>query len=396
MLLAALALTMTSLPDPDIPAILKSVDAKRMRAHVEKLASFHTRNTLSATLNEAAAWLRDEYRAIPGVQCELFRYIAPKGRRVPEDKEVVQVVAWMNGEGCNAKSLAELKGQRVVLIGGHMDSLNLQVDAATGRAPGANDDGSGTIASLECARAMSGVQWKQTIVFVGFSGEEQGLLGSRALAQFAKANGWLLEAVLSNDMVGNSGNDGGQKDDKRVRVFSDDAETHRSRDLARYVEWCVRKHIKGFGVKLVFRADRFGRGGDHTPFAAEGFSAVRFVEVHEEYTRQHSPKDLPEFMDWNYLANCTKANLAVLYELAMAGASPADVRIVRDQAHDTALTWKASPATEYVVYWRETTSPVWQGATHVGTVAKTSLKKINKDDHLFAVGAVGGIPVGAD
>lgn len=396
MLLVACALTMTTLTSLSIPDLLQQVDAKRLRSSVEKLASFQTRNTLSATLNDAAKWLQGEYQRIPGVQATLFEYVLPKSRRVPEDKKVVEVVAWLNGSGSKAKSLEELRGQRIILIGGHMDSLNLQVDAATGRAPGANDDASGTAAALECARVMAGGNWSQTVVFVGFSGEEQGLNGSRALAKFAKANGWLLEAVLSNDMVGNSGNNAGQTDKKHLRVFSDEVEINNSRELARFIELSVRRHLKGFGVKLVFRADRFGRGGDHTPFSQEGFSAVRFIEVHEEYTRQHTPDDLPKFMDWAYLANSTRVNLAVLCELANAGEAPTDVKIVRDQSHDGSLTWKGVAGTKYVVYWRSTTSPIWEGTVAVGEANKATVPKVNKDDHVFAVGAVGGVPVSAN
>lgn len=389
-LLAAIPMSMSL----DNSQLLAAVDADRLRKAVERLASFNTRNTLSPTLNEAAAWLRDQYSGIPGVKSELFTYTIPAGRRVPQDRQVVQVVAWIDGEGRSASKLEDVSG-RVILIGGHLDSLNLQVAAETGRAPGANDDASGTVAALEVARAMSGHKWRQTVVFVGFTGEEQGLHGSRALAKFAKARGWQLEAVLSNDTVGSSSNKSGQKDDKQVRVFSDLAEAHNSRELARFIEFVVRQSMKDFRVKLVLRADRFGRGGDHTPFAQEGFSAVRFIEVHEEYTRQHTPDDLPEFMDWPYLAQVTRANLAAIAELANAGPAPTDVRIVRDQSHDTTISWKGEAETEYVVYWRDTASPVWQGWMRADTAGRIIVPKVNKDDHIFAVGAKGGIPVEA-
>jgi Zn-dependent M28 family amino/carboxypeptidase len=268
------------------------------------------------------------------------------------------------------------------------------VDAATGRAPGANDDASGTALALEIARVMSSRKWTHTLVFVGWSGEEQGLHGSRALAKKAKAEGWKVEAVLSNDTVGSSSNKAGQKDDKRVRVFSDDAETHVSRELARFIEFTVRTEMRDFGVKLVFRRDRFGRGGDHTPFNEEGFNAVRFIEVHEEYTRQHTPDDLPEFMDWAYLANVTRANLAAMGALATAGDPPTNVRIDMRQGLDTTVTWEGV-GPNWVVYWRETTSPTWQGSYKVTGATRFTLQGINKDDHVFAVGAEGGIPVTA-
>ncbi|MBA3727328.1 MAG: M20/M25/M40 family metallo-hydrolase [Armatimonadetes bacterium] len=365
----------------NILTVLDKIDPERLQATVEKLASFHTRNTFSPTLNDAADWLAGEYRKIPGVQVELMTYTPPKGRRIPEEKEVVQVVATLTGED-----------DRALIVGGHIDSLNLQ-GGIDGRAPGANDDASGTALALEVARAMAGRKWKHTLKFVGWTGEEQGLHGSRAMAKKARAEGWKIDAVLSNDTVGSSSNRNGQKDDKRVRVFSEASDSHRSRELARFIAWLVREDK--FGVKLVFRKDRFGRGGDHSPFNDEGFSAVRFVEVHEEYTRQHTEDDLPEHMDFSFLANVAGVNLRVLSALANAGAPPSDVEIDRRQGHDTTIKWVAVLGTEYMVYWRETTSPTWQSSRKVGAVSQTTIEKVNKDDHVFAVGAVGGIPVEA-
>lgn len=365
---------------PSISQLVSQVSPERLRATVEKLASYNTRNTLSPTLNEAAEWLAGEYRKIPGIQAEVMSYTLPKGRRVPEDKTVVQVVATLPGETDHR-----------ILIGGHMDSLNLQVDPVTGRAPGANDDSSGVAVALELARILAPYKWRQTLVFVGFSGEEQGLNGSRALAKRAKEEGWKLDAVLNNDTVGSSSNKAGQKDTGHVRVFSDEND----RELARFIEHTVRANVKGFGIKLVLRKDRFGRGGDHTPFSEEGFPAVRFIEVHEEYTRQHTPDDLPEHMDWKYLANVAKADLASMATLAQADEPPTSVHVKLDQSHDTTLTWKGKPGVKYVVYWRDTASAAWQGAIPVGAVETFTIKKINKDDHYFAVGAENGIPVPA-
>ncbi|RMG22090.1 MAG: hypothetical protein D6724_11055 [Armatimonadetes bacterium] len=217
--------------------------------------------------------------------------------------------------------------------------------------------------------------------------------------------------MLNNDTVGSSSNKNGQSDPTRVRVFSEESEEHQSRELARFIEWITREKVPHsgvrlgpmdtretsdwFGIKLVFRRDRFGRGGDHTPFANAGFAAVRFIEVYEEYTRQHTEEDLPEHMDFEYLANVTRMNLVAMAALANAGPQPRNVRIDRRQGHDTHLTWEGDEGVPYVVYWRETTSPVWQGAFEVGAVSEYTVKKINKDDYLFAVGAVGGIPVPA-
>lgn len=366
------------------------IDANRMRKDVEHLASFPTRNTNTPQLEVAAEWMLERYKEIKGVEAELWKYKVAAGRRVVADKDVVEVVANLKGTS-----------DRRILIGGHMDTINMSQGSnpMTSIAPGANDDGSGTILALEVARAMADVPRKQTCMFAAFTGEEQGLLGSRALAQRAKAEGWKLDAVLSNDMVGNSSNNYGQKDDKRVRVFSDEPSaenaTANSRELARFVEWITRGRVKGFGVKLVFRADRFGRGGDHTPFHQAGFPAVRIVEVHEEYSRQHTENDLAKFMDWKYLANCARINLLAYASLANADEPPTSVRVGRDQGHDTTLTWKAKPGVCYAVYWRETTSPIYQECHHAGEVDSVTIKKVNKDDHVFAVGAEGGCPIEA-
>jgi hypothetical protein len=363
---------------------LPDVDQSRLRATVEKLSSYNTRNTNTPELLHAANWLADEFRKIPGMQVELMPYTVEAGRRILATKEVVQVVATLPG-----------RTDRRIIIGGHLDSYVVEGDPMTANAPGANDDASGVALTLEIARLMAGKQWENTLVFVGFTGEEQGLLGSTALAKRATAEGWTIDAVLSNDTVGSSGNKNKQSNKKQVRVFSDESPDHESRELARYVEWVGRQKMKGFGAKLVLRADRFGRGGDHTPFARENFNAVRFIEVHEEYTRQHTTDDLIEHMDFGYLENVARLNLAVATELASAAPQPTDVRIDRAQGHDTHLTWTALPGVRYVVFWRDTGSPAWQKAHEVGAVGEAVIQKVNKDDHFFAVGAVGGLPVAA-
>ncbi len=393
-MLALLAMT-AILQSPDM--LLHQIDPARMRATVEKLASWHDRNTNNPTLTEAAEWIAGEYRKIPGMQVEIMHYPAVKGQRIKQDKDVVQVVATLPGAT-----------ERRVVIGGHFDTINMTAGPEgqwTLPSPGANDDGSGTALALELARVMAQGKWNQTMIFVAFSGEEQGLLGSTALAKRAKAENWKIEAVLSNDMIGTSRINNGQGDPHHVRLFSEEvppgARTadgqpvlrHNSRELARFIEWTTRDKVKGFNVKLVFRADRFGRGGDHTPFNREGFTAVRFVDPYEEYTHQHTEKDLPQYMDWNQLANSARMNLLAAMSLANATEGPTDVRIDRAQGHDTTVTWKGS-APEYVLYWRETSSPVWQ---HIRAVKGSSatVDKVSKDDFIFAVGAVGGVPVDA-
>lgn len=371
--------------------LLNQVEPARLRATVEALVQLPNRNTNNATLDRAADILEAEYRKIPGLKVERMRYTAKQGPRVPVEKTVVQIVATLPGED-----------ERRILIGGHFDTINMTDRTLDAITHGADDDASGTALALECARILSQRKWKHTLVFVAFSGEEQGLLGSGALAQRAKDEGWKIDAVLSNDIVGCSKNANGQSDPRHIRLFSEDpallltdSPRHNSRELARFIEWNSRKTIAGFGPKLVFRKDRFQRGGDHTPFNNLGFTAVRFTEPFEEFTRQHNEKDLPEFLDYPFLANVTRLNLHTAATLANAGDAPTNVRMDPKQAHDTKLTWTAKPGVRYVVYYRDSASPVWQTATEVGEVNAATIVKVNKDETIFAVGAVGGIPIEA-
>ena len=377
MILAAtiLAVGMTA------PDLVDEISSERLVATVEKLASFHTRNTNSDGLTEACEWAADELRKLPRMQVELMTYRAT-GRRMVEEKDVVQVVAVLPG-----------RTDRRILVGGHIDSLDRQVDPVTGRAPGADDDASGVAVAMELARVFSQREWECTLVFVCFSGEEQGLLGSAALAARAKQEEWKLEAVFNNDIVGASSNIAGYSNTKEIRVFSAESTDHQSRELARFTEWTVRHALDDFGVKLVFRLDRFGRGGDHSSFNRQGFNGIRFCEVHEEFSRQHSSEDKPEFIDPNYLRNVARANFVAMAALADAKPAPARVRVNRRQGHDTRLQWQGEEGVEYVVYWRDSASPVWQGTFDAGAANEYTVMGINKDDHTFAVGAVGGLPV---
>lgn len=378
-MLAALVMTLAPLP---------KIDPAALRATIDKLSSWHNRHTASDGLQEAAAWIAGEYGKIPGAKVETFRYEIKKGPRVPADRTTVEVI-------CRLEPNAPDPQPGLVIMGGHLDSINMSGPADVGlRAPGANDDGSGTAATLEVAKAMAGRTRRHPMLFVAFSGEEQGLNGSTALAARAKAEGWPIDAVLSNDMIGNSRNGTGAHDDRHLRVFSEAVEAHQGRELARWIEWLQRTEGKGSVVKLVFRKDRFGRGGDHTPFNNEGFTAVRLTEMVEDYTHQHTPEDLPEHVDFPYLARNAEVNLLAVDRLANAGPAPTHVRIDRKQSHDTTLTWTATPNTPYVVYWRDTASGAWEHAERVGSVATAHLKA-DKDNTEFAVGAENGIPVPA-
>jgi hypothetical protein len=255
--------------------------------------------------------------------------------------------------------------------------------------------GVGLAGALECARILAARPHRRTLMFVAFTGEEQGRLGSTALVKRAKSEGWALDAVLNNDMIGNAVSARGERQNRAVRIFSEDVPEHRSRELARWKEWHQRQRDPRHRVKLVFRRDRFGRGGDHTPFNQQGFTGVRVVEVHEDYRHQHTDQDLPKFMDWGYLARNTALNLHALHALANAEAAPRRVRVDRAQSYDSTITWEGDANQTYVVYWRETASPVWQGARQVRGLRHVDPTH-HKDDHTFAVGAIGGIPVVAE
>ncbi len=361
-------------------------DPARLRSTVEALSALPTRNTLSDGCAQAAEWIAAQLAQIPGIEVETMRYVMPKGRRVPEPRFAPNVIGTLPGR----------TGRRIVLSA-HFDSLNLRVQPHEPGAPGANDDASGVAAVLEVARLLATIQPECTIHFALLSGEEQGLLGAHALAQCAQQEHWNLEAVLNNDTIGSSGNLLGLSEPTAIRVFSEESPRHNARELARWMEWQTREHLSNFRVKLVLRRDRFGRGGDHTPFTMRGFSAVRLTEVHEEYSRQHTPDDLIKHMDFDYLAHVTEINALCAASLAQAEPAPRFVRIVRDQSHSTTLRWQGTPGQKYAIYWRDTASAAWQDCREItpegdALTLQTTIDRINKDDHFFAVSSLGGIP----
>jgi Zn-dependent M28 family amino/carboxypeptidase len=305
-----------------------------------------------------------------------------------------------------------------VLVTGHYDSRNSDTFNVTDPAPGANDDGSGTAVSLECARVLSKAVGKEkfpgTIIFLTVAGEEQGLNGSKHFAQMAKQQGWNIEAVLNNDIVG--GNIGEGRDASVVRVFSEglpaaatDAEIKRirmlggesdstSRELARYVADVGRSYEAGVKPVMIFRLDRFLRGGDHYSFNQQGFAAVRFTEFREDFNRQHqTPRtengieygDLLKFVDFDYVAHVARLNAATLASLASAPAPPANVKMVtKNLDNDTNLTWDASVgATAYEVVWRATNAADWEYVQTISGSTRATLP-VSKDNVIFGVRAV--------
>jgi hypothetical protein len=409
--------------DPAIQKLVDEISAKNLEADVRKLVSFGTRHTLSDTqsptrgIGAARSWVRDEFlkysKAGGGrltVEMDTFT-VKPDGRRINKPVLMANVLATLPG--------TDPTDTRVILVSGHIDSRVSDVMNATADAPGANDDGSGTVLVMELARVLAGQQFPCTLKFVAVQGEEQGLYGSGHLAERAKKEGWNLIAMLNNDIVGNShGFDPEISDDKRLRVFSEgvpanetpeQAKVRRqlssendapSRQLARFINRAAQLYGHGHQAVLEYRPDRFLRGGDHTPFNQQGFAAVRFTEMNEDYTHQHQDLrtekgraygDVIEGMDFAYLRRNAGINLATMMALAKAPAAPAKVEVLTaNLTNRTELRWQAPAAgprpSGYVVLVRETSAPQWQQRIPVSGL--TADLPISKDNFIFGVAAV--------
>jgi hypothetical protein len=412
--------------DHSISAALRQVSAERIRANIEKLASFGTRSTISAQdpaaiaagrgIGAAREWIKSEFERYAKdcggcLEVKTDAFTEPAADRIPQPTDLTNVYAVLKGTDAeNAK--------RIVLVTGHYDSRNSDILDTKGDAPGANDDASGAAVSLECARVLSKMKFPATIIFLTVAGEEQGLNGSQHFAKMSKSQGWNLEAVLNNDIVG--GDKSAEQDRSVVRVFSEgvpaaatDQDVRRiralggendsaSRQLARYISDVDRAYKNEVGVApvLVFRLDRYLRGGDHSAFNQQGFAAVRFTEFREDFHHQHQNVrtengieygDLAKFVDFDYVAHVARLNAATLASLASAPAPPANVHLLtKDLENDSTLTWDASPggpAAEYEVLWRATSSPEWEHAQKVGSVKRVTLK-LSKDNVIFAVRAL--------
>ena len=413
--------------DAQIAKLLTQVSAAHVQATIEKLVSFGTRSTIGPVdeatvakgrgIGAARQWIKSELerysQACGGcleVKTDVFTQEA--GGRVPKPTELWNVYAVMKGTDPEAAN-------HIVLVTGHYDSIpsakdwqNFDVDA-----PGANDDASGTAVSLECARVLSQGKFPGTIIFLTVAGEEQGLDGSKHFAQMAKQQGWQIDAALNNDIVGGDKTPG--QDTSVVRVFSEgipapDVKDERaiamirglgaesdspSRELARFIRETGATYLPGsFQPMLVYRPDRYGRGGDHTSFNQAGFPAVRVTEYHENYNHQHQTirtengieyGDLPKFVDFDYVANVARLNAATLAALASAPQAPKNVHIdIRRQENDTTLTWEAAPrAAGYEVVWRPTTSPDWVAAENAGSATTITVPR-SKDNVVFGVRTV--------
>ncbi len=410
--------------DPQIKAALHEISAGQIQGYIEKLVSFQTRSTLSAQdqasiaagrgIGAAREWIKSEFehysRECTGcLEVKTDTFIQPISERVPSPVEITNIYAVLKGSNPE-------DAKRIVLVTGHYDSRNSDILDKTGIAPGANDDGSGTAISLECARVLSKLKFPATIIFLTVAGEEQGLYGSKHFADFAKAQGWNIEAALNNDIVGGDKSSG--QDPKVVRVFSEsipDGATEAqlrmiralggendspSRELARYIAQTARIYQTGVAPLLEFRRDRYLRGGDHISFNEVGFSAVRFTEFQENFHHQHQNVrtengieygDLPKFVDFDYVANVARVNTAALAALAAAPGPPRNVRLqTKELENDSTLVWDPPAddrAVGYEVLWRATAAPDWEHSQAVGRVSKATVP-VSKDNVIFAVQAV--------
>jgi Zn-dependent M28 family amino/carboxypeptidase len=402
---------------PVLKTIAADVDPKALEATIRALVGFGTRHTLSDTQSEtrgigaARRWTASRFAAISKDCGGCIVIETPSkvftGKRAPDGVEIVDVLGIQRGT---------TDPDRVVIIAGHIDSrVNDVMDAVTD-APGANDDASGVAAVLEAARVLSRHKFPATVVYAVLSGEEQGLFGGQLLAQTAKAKGWKVEADLNNDIVGNTRGIGGAVDRAHVRVFSEgtkavetpeQANTRRynggevdspSRNLARFMDGLADRYVKGLDVTMVYRTDRFGRGGDQVPVLEAGYPAVRVTEAAEHYDRQHQTVrtesgraygDVIEGVDFPYLAQVTRLNAVTLAALASAPAPPSGVKIEGAVSADTKVSWApVAGATGYRVWWRGTTEPTWTHARAVGAETSTVLENVVIDDWFFGVSSV--------
>jgi len=408
-------------PNPEINTMIKEVSSKRIEADIRKLVSFGTRNTLSEQDNPtrgigaARDWLFEEFKRISAacggcLDVQKQAFVQPKANRIPEPTTLTNVFAVLKGTN---------DPTRVYVVSGHYDSMCTSPTDAKCDAPGANDDASGTAVSLELARVMSKRKFDSTIVFMAVPGEEQGLLGAAHYAEQAKLAKTNVEAMFTNDIVGGVTTHKNSQFRKRVRIFSEgvpsneteqDGATRRSvggendsasRQLARFIKEQSDRYLKNFSAWLIYRRDRYGRGGDHIPFVERGFAGVRFTESDEDYVHQHQNLrtengvfygDTPEFVDFEYTANVGRVNLVALAALADAPAKPKNVGIVTGRlTNDTDLKWDANSDADlagYEVVWRDTTAAEWTNGFFVGNVTVYTAKAMSKDNYFFGVRAV--------
>lgn len=406
---------------PEINKILAEISPKRIEDYVAKLVSFGTRHTMSETesdtrgIGAARRWIKSELErcgAGTPLQVSFDSHVTPVSKRISRPTEIVNVVATLPGTQQASKD-------RIYVVSGHYDSRVTDVMNATADAPGANDDASGTAATMELACVMAKHKFDATLVFIAMAAEEQGLIGARHWAAQARKNGLNVAGMYTNDIIGSSRADNGKVDNKQVRLFSQSIPATKemsdsvrqlvatggdsdslSRQLARHTKEIGERYVKDFKVSVIHRADRYLRGGDHMAFLEQGYAGLRFTEPNEDFAHQHQDLrtengkvygDLVEFNDYDYIAKVTKVNAAALASLALAPAAPQDARLRTDRlTNDSTLVWQ--PNTEpdlagYRIVWRETTASDWQGSKWVGNVNEATID-LSKDNVFFGVQAV--------
>jgi len=413
------------LADPDIQAIVQGISSERIQRSIYVLSSFKTRNTLSDPLPSgdgiggAESWIRAEFERASKdaggrlrVGLDAFEQ-PPAPPRVPAAVQITNIVATLPGTDTDPAG-------RILVVSGHYDSRASNPLDVTGAAPGADDDASGTAAVLELARTMSHYKFSATIVFLAVAGEEQGLDGSTHWAQEAREKNTDIEAMLDNDIIGNSRSEKGDVERGMVRLFAEGVPPTAKpddgllsllraggendtppRELARAIRDIGAQYVPSLKVRVIYRADRYLRGGDHLPFLERGYPAVRFTEPAEDYRRQHQDVreekgvpygDTPDHVDFAYTADVARVNASVLAVLARAPAPPREVQIEAAKLeNDTTLRW--APGTEpdlagHRIVWRETTAPFWEHSMDVGKdVNRVTIPGISKDNVIFGVEA---------
>lgn len=414
--------TATTLPaapqeQPELHQLANAPSEAALRATITRLVDFGTRHTMSDTgsntrgIGAARRWVKSRFAEISKDCGGCLQIATPAqtftGSRLPKPTEVMDVLAIKRGSS---------DPNRVIVISGHLDSRVTDVMNSTSDAPGADDDGSGVAAVIEAARLLSKQDNRATLVFAVLSGEEQGLYGGKVLADYAVARGWQVEADLNNDIIGNSRGQNGVVDNTTVRIFSEGTKSNEtlaqatyrryhggevdspSRNLARYMSTLAANYLPDLRVRMIYRTDRFGRGGDQVEMLKAGFPAVRVTESHEDYTHQHQDLrtedgvaygDTIAGIDFRYLARVTALNTITMAALSRAPAPPTGVSVEGAVSTDTTLHWNKVPgAAGYRVHWRDTTAPQWQFARAVGDVSRTVLKDVVVDDWFFGVSSV--------
>ena len=409
--------------DARIYEIIDKVSEERIKNDIIKLANFGTRNTFSDTISNkrgigaARRWIKNEFDAISkncNTCLEVFYQkdfvTTNDGERVPKDTWIVNVVAIQRGTKYP---------NRFIIMSGDIDSRNSDTMDYSGDAPGANDNASGMAGTIEAARVLSQYQFESSIIYVGLSGEEQGLFGGKGLAEFAVKNNWEIIGVLNNDMIGNIEGVNGVIDNRSFRIFSEPTPANESdrtrnlrrfyggevdgnsRQLARYVEKITKSYMPEMNPMLIYRLDRFGRGGHHRPFNDLGFAGIRIMETNENYNRQHQNLrtengikygDVIEGVNFGYAKKLTAVNAINLASLAWAPPAPTNVLIGGIVEPNVKLRWKKmddSSIIGYKIYWRNTTAPQWEFSRFVGNVDNFELEGIVIDNYFFGVAAVG-------